>query len=50
MRSFVLGQHWHGRVVGLTLLVQETLERNPHNGQLFVIRGRRGGLIKGAVA
>ena len=27
---------------GLALLVQETLERNPHNGHLFVFRGRRG--------
>jgi transposase len=31
---------------GLALVVQETLKRNPHNGQLFVFRGRRGGLIK----
>jgi transposase len=31
---------------GLALLVQETLQRNPHNGHLFVFRGRRGGLIK----
>jgi transposase len=31
---------------GLALLVQETLRRNPHNGHLFVFRGRRGGLIK----
>jgi len=31
---------------GLALLVQETLNRNPHNGHLFVFRGRRGGLIK----
>jgi transposase len=31
---------------GLALLVQEALKRNPHNGQLFVFRGRRGGLIK----
>src|SRR5262249_26631088 len=30
---------------GLALLVQETLKRNPHNGHLFVFRGRRGGLI-----
>ena len=28
---------------GLALLVQETLKRNPHNGHLFVFRGRRGG-------
>ena len=25
---------------GLALLVQETLKRNPHNGHLFVFRGR----------
>lgn len=31
---------------GLALLVQETLKRNPHNGHLFVFRGRRGRLIK----
>ena len=31
---------------GLALLVQEILKRNPHNGHLFVFRGRRGGLIK----
>jgi len=31
---------------GLAVLVQETLARNPHNGHLFVFRGRRGGLIK----
>ena len=31
---------------GLALLVQETLRRNPHNGNLFVFRGRRGSLIK----
>ena len=31
---------------GLALLVQETLERDPHNGHLFVFRGRRGSLIK----
>jgi hypothetical protein len=31
---------------GLALMVQETLKRNPHNGHLFVFRGRRGGLIK----
>jgi transposase len=30
----------------LALLVQETLKRNPHNGHLFVFRGRRGCLIK----
>jgi transposase len=26
---------------GLAVLVQETLKRNPHNGHLFVFRGRR---------
>ena len=31
---------------GLAVLVQETLRRDPHNGHLFVFRGRRGGLIK----
>ena len=31
---------------GLALLVQETLRRNPHDGHLFVFRGRRGSLIK----
>ena len=31
---------------GLALLVQEQLKRDPHGGQLFVFRGRRGGLIK----
>jgi transposase len=31
---------------GLALLVQEQLKRDPHGGQLFLFRGRRGGLIK----
>jgi transposase len=31
---------------GLTLQVQETLERDPHAGDLYVFRGRRGDLIK----
>lgn len=31
---------------GLSLLVQETLKRDPHDGHLFVFRGRRGDLIK----
>lgn len=30
----------------LTLLVQEALKRDPHSGDLFVFRGRRGDLIK----
>jgi transposase len=31
---------------GLALIVQETLKRNPHDGNLFVFRGRRGDLLK----
>lgn len=31
---------------GLSLLVQETLKRDPHCGHLFVFRGKRGDLIK----
>jgi transposase len=31
---------------GLAVLVQETLKRIPHDGHLFVFRGRRGDLIK----
>jgi len=31
---------------GLALQVQETLKRDPHDGNLFVFRGRRGDLIK----
>ena len=31
---------------GLALLVQEMLKHDPHSGQLFVFRGRRGCLIK----
>ena len=31
---------------GLALMVQETLNRDPHGGHLFVFRGRRGDLIK----
>jgi transposase len=31
---------------GLALQVQETLKHDPHNGHLFVFRGRRGGLLK----
>ena len=30
----------------LALLVQESLKRNPHAGDLYVFRGRRGDLIK----
>jgi transposase len=31
---------------GLALLVQEKLKCDPHGGQLFVFRGKRGDLIK----
>jgi len=31
---------------GLALMVQETLRRDPHAGDLYVFRGRRGNLIK----
>ena len=31
---------------GLAMLVQETPKRSPHDGQLFVFRGKRGDLIK----
>lgn len=31
---------------GLSVLVQETLKRDLHDGQLFVFRGRRCDLIK----
>jgi transposase len=30
----------------LSLLVQESLKRDPHAGDLYVFRGRRGDLIK----
>ena len=31
---------------GLTLQVQQALKRDPHAGDLFVFRGRRGNLVK----
>jgi transposase len=31
---------------GLALLVQEALKRDPHAGDLYVFRGRRGDLLK----
>lgn len=31
---------------GLALLVQEHLKRDPHAGDLYILRGRAGGLIK----
>ena len=35
---------------GLALVVQERLKRDPHNGHLFVFRGRRGVLREQAGA
>jgi transposase len=32
--------------VGLSAMVQTTLEQNPFNGQVFVFRGKRGDLVK----
>ena len=34
----------------LALLVQETLKRDPHAGDLYVFRGRRGDLREGDLA
>jgi len=31
---------------GLALVVQESLKRNPYDGDLFIFRGRRGDVIK----
>src|SRR5690349_5165452 len=31
---------------GLAVMVEEVLKRDPHCGDLFVFRGKRGGLIK----
>ena len=31
---------------GLAMLVQESLKHDPHGGQVFVFRGKRGDLIK----
>ena len=33
-------------MTGLALQVQETLHRDPHAGDLFVFRGRRGDMVK----
>ena len=33
-------------MIGLALQVQEGLKRNPHAGDLYIFRGRRGDLIK----
>jgi transposase len=32
--------------MGLWLIAQETLKRDPHSGHRFVFRGRRGDLVK----
>ena len=31
---------------GLALMVQQSLKRDPHGGDLFVFRGRAGSLVK----
>jgi transposase len=31
---------------GLAVRVQEVLRQNPHDGHVFVFRGKRGGLVK----
>ena len=33
-------------MVGLSMLVQQTLKENPFDGSVFAFRGRRAGLIK----
>ena len=33
-------------MAGLALQVQEALKRDPHDGALFVFRGKRGDLVK----
>ncbi len=33
-------------MVGLALQVQEVLKRDPHVGDLYIFRGRRGNLVK----
>jgi transposase len=33
-------------MIGLALQVQQALQRDPHAGDLFAFRGRRGKLIK----
>jgi hypothetical protein len=35
---------------GLSLMVQETLKRDPHSGHLFCFRGRQGGADQGDLA
>ena len=39
-------RHTDMRVPSLARLVQESLKRDPHAGDLYVFRGRRGDLIK----
>ena len=42
------GPHRHAwRHAGLALQVQEQLKRDPHGGDLYIFRGRRGDLAKG---
>ena len=48
VRVWIATGHTHMRrgMNGLALQVQEGLRRDPHAGDLFVFRGRRGDLIK----
>ena len=48
MRVWIATGHTDMRkgMQGLALLVQEQLKRDPHAGDLYVFRGRAGGLIK----
>ncbi|TYL70266.1 transposase [Bradyrhizobium cytisi] len=36
----------HPGMQSLALAVQEILKRDPHAGDLYIIRGRRGDLVK----
>ena len=48
MRVWIATGHTDMRkgMQGLALLVQEQLKQDPHAGDLYVFRGRAGGLIK----
>jgi transposase len=48
VRVFIATGHTDMRrgMQGLALQIQESLKRNPHGGDLFIFRGRRGDLIK----
>lgn len=48
VRVFIATGHCDMRrgMIGLALQVQEGLDRDPHAGDLYIFRGRRGDLIK----